>query len=158
MVSAADDPTTAICDVGRYWADVTPFVIPGKVQKLEMMLPGHTGQWDIKQGALLAGNDLLSIELGSLAEAEAKCKAIEGCVGFTYQKVGAGSEPCSAGLSKQSKVYFKSALSGNSDPMWCSVVTPASIVGIYFENVQTIYTSAFIPAEPAPRSIDDSKL
>jgi hypothetical protein len=41
------------------------------------------------------------------------------------------------------KMYLKSGMSGNADAAWCNVVLPAKLVGVFFENVETIYSSEF---------------
>jgi len=127
-----------------YWADATTHIAPDRQQTLRLELPGHNDAWVVKNGALLAGSDLTELN-ASVPAAEAACSTESGCVGFTWQKSDPG-EACS-GYKEKAKMYLKSSMSSNGDGAWCSVVMPASIVGVFFENVQTVYTAAWEVAQ-----------
>lgn len=129
-----------------YWADVTDFVKPGTLQTLTINLPNFEEKWLVKSGALLAGNDILTLNNVTLSNAKLKCESITSCVGFTYRKTGSVEQACGIEMDTvATELYLKSSMSRNGDGDWCSIVKPAVIDGVFFENVETLYTADFTP-------------
>ena len=107
------------------------------------MLPPPRQGWAVKTGALSAGSDVQVLQNGSVAQAEARCAAVGACVGFTYRRSAAAATcadvpPAVSDL----RIYLKSSAAGNGDADWCTVTQPPKPLGVFFENVETIYTSA----------------
>jgi hypothetical protein len=128
-----------------YWADVTELIIPNTMQTLKLNLPAHTDGWVMKPGALLAGDDLGTVNT-TVAGAEKLCKGTKGCVGFTFKNAGVACSAAAApGSTTTAKMYLKSEMAGNGDAAWCNVLQPAVLVGVFFENVETIFSSDFHP-------------
>ena len=130
-----------------YWADITEHVVPGTDQELKLTLPSAgTAEWIVKNGALLAGDDITTINT-TVADAEKLCKKTDGCSGFTWSKPKGSAESCADAAQPSNaqidKMYLKSTMSGNGDAAWCSVVQPAVPVGVFFENVQVIFSQTF---------------
>ena len=124
-----------------YYAEVTHLVAPGKTQTLTLSTPPKQG-WATKTGALSAGSDVEVIQGGSVTEAQARCAAVGACVGFTFRKPSeaatcADVPPAESDL----RLYLKSSAAGNGDADWCTVTEPPKPLGVYFENVETIFTS-----------------
>jgi hypothetical protein len=66
---------------------VTKHVVPGTKQTLELTLPDHSDKWEVTKGALLAGDDIVTVT-STVAAAEKLCKSTVGCAGFTFKNGG----------------------------------------------------------------------
>lgn len=77
-----------------------------------------------------------------------RCGSTTGCAGFTWKKQIEG-DACGVAGATSARMYLKSSMSSNADAAWCNVVKPASIDGVYFENVEIIY-SAELASKPTP--------
>merc|ERR1712043_50292 len=120
-----------------YFADVTNFIRPGQEQTLILELPGE-GDWVINSGALAAGNDLKVID-STEKDSKNYCLSERACVGFTFAKPQ-GAATCT-NIEISTKTYFKTSSGGNDDKSWCKVLKPSKLDGIFFNNVETIYTT-----------------
>ena len=120
-----------------HFADVTNLFKPGATQMVKLTLP-TTGTWTTRTGALSAGGDLEVVQ-GTVAEVEAACAAHAECQGFTFRKPEGLT--CDKVQATPIKAYLKLSTAGNSDPSWCKVDAPPALVGVFFENVETITTS-----------------
>ena len=132
-----------------HFADVTPLVKFGQQQTMALTLPA-VGGWTTKPGALTAGSDVAQLQSVAVSEAQAACSASEVCVGLTFRKPS-GVASCAAlpSSTKMDRVYLKMTTAGNDDSEWCTMLEPPTPVGIFFENVETIYEQSFTqPVEP----------
>ena len=122
-----------------HFVDVTPHIRFGEQQSLSLSLPAPGG-WSIRQGALNAGNDVRQLQ-GTVAEAQAACAENEACVGVTFKKDD-GVDDCDAAPTSTGsvKAYLKTTTNGNGDAAWCTIVKPPTLVGVFFDNVETLYT------------------
>ena len=74
--------------------------------------------WTYYAGALVAGDDVGSDNL-TLADAEAKCVGISGCIGFTFEASASNPLPSkSSCVANKCHVYFKSKVNLNTDSSW----------------------------------------
>ena len=134
---------TIVRSPGRFigwWSDVTAHVAADTEHVLELVLPGHQ-PWTTKAGALNAGNDVAVFE-GTTAEGKQRCDASSSCSGFTFE-LPKGVASCADVGSQQVKLYLKSAASGNGDAAWCTVMKPPLPIGVFFENVEAVYSTDF---------------
>ena len=119
----------------------TKLVAPGRTQTLTLTTPPKQG-WATKTGALSAGSDVEVLVNSSVAEAQARCAAVGGCVGFTFRKPAAAPTCADVPPAEDDlRLYLKSSANGNGDAAWCTVTQPPKPVGVYFENVETLFTS-----------------
>ena len=75
-------------------------------------------RWIVDNGALARGADAAPAQNTTVPEAEAKCAALEGCAGFTF-------EASAAMPDGTVEIYFKSkATNWNTNPAWWSYSKP----------------------------------
>ena len=125
-----------------YWADVTAHVVPGKQQTLTLQLPPAAG-WAARTGFLASGNDL-QLASGSVLAARQRCEALPQCAGLTFQpKDGASCEEAlqPGSTVTSAKIYLKSSSAGGGGSGWCSLLRPATLQGVHFENVEALLSN-----------------
>lgn len=81
---------------------------------LQAVAQASSANWTYYAGALVAGDDLGSGNL-TLADAQARCIGLDGCVGFTFEAENPSSISCQ---HKKCHYYFKSKINLNTDSAW----------------------------------------
>jgi hypothetical protein len=97
-------------DVGSI-AECQQSVAPATLQFVEKTTAAN---WTYYAGALVAGDNLGSDNL-TLADAQAHCTSLDGCMGFTFEATNPNASTCA---DKQCHVYFKSKINLNTDSAW----------------------------------------
>ena len=129
-----------------WFFDLTALVKPGTAQTLHLQLPELSTDYRFAQGFLNAGSDLESGNF-TLAGAKAHCNALDGCVGFTFENAQCGGAcPVAADPAVLHKVLFKASAAGSGSPTWCAYTKPPQIDGVFFENVETLTSSQWLPS------------
>ena len=137
---------TIVRSPGRFigwFADLTALVKPGTKQTLRLTLPQISTDFAFRQGFITAGSDLGKGNM-SLADAKTHCNNLKGCAGFTFRNAQCGGKCPAAGDSEViTDIMFKATSQGNPSPTWCAYAKPPRIDGVFFENVETLKSTAF---------------
>lgn len=98
--------------------------------------------WAARPGFLAAGSDLQQ-RSGSVRAAQQRCGAMPHCAGLTFELPDGAS--CADALAlaaiSSDKIYLKSSSAGGGGAGWCSLLRPATLQGVHFENVEALLSS-----------------
>ena len=153
-----------------FWADVTALLTPGATQTLTLELPPAAG-WVAAPGSapgsapssapgsapgsapesLVTGGDLERLS-GSVRAAQKRCGTLPYCAGLTFA-LSAGAS-CADALApaatiSSDEIYLKSSSVGGNGAGWCSLLRPAALQGVHFENVEAMLSTDNVLLQPS---------
>merc|ERR1711957_1091034 len=134
-----------------HWADVTSLVDFGQEQTLTLQLP-RVGGWTAQPGFIGAGEDVAVIN-ETVKQAQSDCEGRSSCQGITFRRpIDSPTCDATAESSATVKAYLKSntGVAGGDD--WCTYIRPPTPAGVFFENVETLFTEV-LTSDPVPLAV-----
>jgi hypothetical protein len=135
-----------------HFVDATPHIRFGERQTISLRLPALG--WYVWQGNFHAQHDLVEVMLPA-TEARAACEKDATCVGYTLELDGVKNCEDVRLPAESVRVWFKRAAYLNLNDVgptssdFCSFFKPPTLVGVFFENVETIFTDELRQDEEA---------